>query len=192
MPSFICDHDNDYKRLLWSLGVIISFKLFFTGWSFLCSKSILGSPFKRGEQYHYWWQWRVNHLQSWPRGGRGRGWERLTGRKRGRNRETNHARGVRDTCTAENFIICHIASLVFMEGSKLDICNTGQNWIYTIHWRVKTSIFLLNFLVFFSFLSDWNASYRGNSSAKSPCRRVSYCQVQKSFQNIKPIQAGHT
>lgn len=124
-------------------------KLLFTGWSFLCSKSnMLGSPFKRGEQHHYWWQWRVDHLQSWPRGGRGRGWERLTGWKRGRNGETDHARGVRDTCTAENFIICHIASLVFMEGSKLDICNTGQK-IYIIHWLVKTSIFLLNVLGFF-------------------------------------------
>jgi len=57
---------------------------------------------------------------------------------------------VRDTCTAENFIICRIASLVFMEGSKLDICNIGQK-VYTIHRRVKISTFLLNALGFFYF-----------------------------------------
>lgn len=179
VPSFDVSRINEVPSLLESF--------FFISWPFLSSESdIVGSPFKRGEQHHHWWQWRVHFFQSRPRWGRGG----LTGWKRGRNRQADHARGRGDTWTAEKFIISHICSLVFMEGSKLDICRTGEK-INTIHWRVKTSIVFSMFLLFFFFLSDWNASYWRNSSAKSPNRRVSYCQVPKYFQIFERIRARH-
>ena len=144
VPRFDVSRINEVSSLL-----VSSFFFFFVSWPFLSSETdILGSPFKRGQQYYYWRQWRVHHFQSWPRGRRGRGWGGLTGWKRGRNRQTDHTRGGGDTWTAEDFIISHICSLVFMEGSKLFISKTGQKMnTFTGEWKLQP--FCWMFLGFF-------------------------------------------
>lgn len=157
----LCHHSNItsgcYDHLIWNSEYVLRFHVnrinevpsllesSFFQLTFLFSESnIVGSPFKRGEQHYHRWQWRVHVFQSWPRWGRGG----LTGWKRGRNRQADHSRGGGDTWTAEEFIISNNCGLVFMEGSKLDTCRTGEK-MNIIHWRVKTSIVLLSVFVCF-------------------------------------------